>query len=211
MNRAPRAVAALAAALALALTGCAQPEHRFVTSAEDDVVVKIPRSWTVLQDSTAGNAAATASSAGWVAVFDAANRPSTAHLASASVEAPVTRANSFAVPQQLYGQVNEDALRDIFYPITEAARAQAAVKGTLPGKDFKLITNEVVTGPQASGVHLVFSYDLGKGPQIFDQVALLSRDGTRIHTLLVRCSATCWLREQRTIAGTISSFTVRVP
>ena len=67
--------------------------------------------------------------------------------------------------------MNSDKLRDLLLPFTAASRAQYATDPR--AATFKQIADYDVRAPAGSGVHVVFSYDLGNGREVFDQTALL--------------------------------------
>ena len=102
-----------------------------------------------------------------------------------------------------------DKLRDILLPFTASARAQVATDPR--AATFKQISDYNVRSPLASGVHVVYSYDLGQGREVFDQIAMVGTQRTRVYLLVVRCDETCYAAHRNEINGVLSSFTVKVP
>ena len=58
-------------------------------------------------------------------------------------------------------------------------------------------------------MHVVFAYDGGQGPEVYDQIAVLDTRKTRVHSLLVHCTQACYDRNRSAITTTMRSFTVR--
>lgn len=208
--------AAVAAGLlaVVALSGCApQPSVKFVTSDADDVVIRIPRSWSLVQSGPPAGADGTAATDGsWMGVFDAAAKPSMQHARSVSATSPVAVAQSVVTTKEKVDQLSLDDLRDAYLPVSATARATMGVTSTLPVSDFKLITDQEISTKTAKGVHVTFSYLVeGKGVEYFDQVAVTNTAKTRVHLFLVHCTETCWTTHREAINDAVSSFTVKVP
>ncbi len=202
--------ALLAAAAAVALVACAAPEHTFVASPEADLVLRLPRSWSAIRNETSSNANTGRPDGGWNAVFDAAREPDAKHVdLSTSVTAPVAHARVNVLDSETANGMNGDKLRDILLPFTATARAQVAADPR--AKTFQQISDYDVRSPVASGVHVVYSYDLGHGREVFDQIAMVGSKRTRVYLLVVRCSQACYDAHRAEIAEVTRSFTVKVP
>jgi hypothetical protein len=208
-----RALAGLAVvAAAASLEACAAPPYRYVASTGDDVVIKVPRSWTVVRD---GAPQADATSApepdgAWQAVYDADAKPDPNHANPlVPAKAPVALARTYVLTKEQGQSLSADTLRDAFLPVTEAARARFV--GSKEIETFRLLRNEDVKSRTATGVHVVYSYDLGRGRAVFDEIVMLSRQKTRVHLLVVHCLQSCYTENERDIAQAVDSFTVKVP
>jgi hypothetical protein len=196
--------------LLLALTACGPPAYRFTANDADSLVVKIPRGWSLVRSGVPASSDGTPSAAGnWFAVYDGASHPTVDHVGSAHALAPVALVQTSVLDADQGRALTDDDMRDALLPVSEKGRAVAQLRGGSPGNDFHLISDEKVGDRTAAGVHVVFSYDLGQGPEVFDQVVMADQKKTRIHLLLVHCSQSCYDRNRGLITDSVRSFTVR--
>lgn len=201
---------AAAALAALLLSACGPPSYRFTASDADDLVVKVPRSWNLVNSGVPPNSDGSPSEAGnWFAVYDADGHPSIDHVGAAHAKAPVALVRTLVVPKETGQSATDDDLRDFWLPVTDKARADATSKGFI-GTSFKLLQDEHRSTRAATGVHVVFSYDLGDGREVFDEVAMKDKSNTRVHFFLVHCTQACYDSNQQAITESVRSFTVRL-
>jgi hypothetical protein len=209
-NRRLRSRLAPLVVLAAALTACSAPSSTFVASPDDDLVLKLPRSWSTVRSTPSADSSTGQPDGGWTAVFDGAPQPDVKHLdLSSIVHSPVAYAQVSVMTSDQASSMTPDKLRDLLLPFTSATRAQYAADPR--AATFRQLGDYDVRGPGGSGVHVIFSYDLGQGREVFDQMALLGSHRTRVYLLLVRCDQACYDSHRRQIAGVMSSFTVKVP
>jgi hypothetical protein len=202
--------ALVAAAAVMALAACAAPDHTFVASPDADLVLRLPRSWSTVRNESSSDSSTGQPDGGWNAVFDAAREPDAKHVDLASaVKEPVAYARVTPLDSDTASGMNGDKLRDILLPFTATARAAVATDPR--AKTFKQVSDYDVRSSVASGVHVVYSYDLGHGREVFDQTAMLGSQRTRVYLLVVRCDQACYDAHKRDIADVVSSFTVKVP
>ena len=154
-----------------ALSSCASPPYRFVSSAEGDVVLEVPRDWGRVsadevreaQAAAAGQAEAQAEDDGsWVEYYDAASRPAPAHVTATTARQPVLIAQSAPLDAQVRQTLTADGLKDLLLPVSAEGRAQMAVTAAASAKEapqFRLLSDSTVDTPTAKGVHIVFGYD----------------------------------------------------
>jgi len=192
-----------------ALAACGAPSHTFVASPEDDLVLKLPRSWSTLSNTPSADAATGQPDGGWQAVFDGAAIPDVKHAnIDSDVKEPVAYAQVTLLSADEASGMTGDKLRDLGLPFTATARAQV----TDPrAKTFKQLSDYDVRAPGGSGVHVVFSYDLGKGREVFDKTALLGSKRRRVYLLVIRCSHACYDSHRTQIKDVVDHFTVKVP
>jgi hypothetical protein len=199
-------------------TGCAQPSYTYVTNGDDHVYFKVPRTWQRIDQGqleavatiglTASEAAALRA-ATWSRAYDADPNPSVTHLLGSTAQQPIALSRVLHVPESARSSVTADALRNLFLPITEQARAAAAAtSGTLfPKPDIR--TNKRVKIDGLTGIHLVFRLSVGSSVDTFDQTAYKSRDGSKVYLLVLRCAQTCYShRYGGELVDVVRSFTV---
>lgn len=204
-----RVTALLALALAAVLAACTAPSSTFVASPDDDLVLKLPRSWSTVRNTPSADSSGQPDG-GWIAVFDGSGQPDVKHVdLSSVVHEPVAYAQVSVMTSDQASGMTPDKLRDLLLPFTAATRAQYATDPR--AATFRQIADYDVRGPGGSGVHVVFSYDLGQGREVFDQTALVGSHRTRIYLLLIRCDQICYDSRTAQISDVVSHFTVKVP
>jgi hypothetical protein len=209
-TRGRRGLRLLAAAAVVTLAACAAPAHTFVASPDADLVLRLPSSWSTVRNEASNDSATGQPDGNWNAVFDASKQPDPKHVdLSTEVSAPVAYARVSVLDSDTANGMDADQLRDIVLPFTAAARAKVATDSR--AKTFKQISDYDVHSPVASGVHVVYSYDLGHGREVFDQTAMIGSKKTRVYLLIVRCDQACYDAHKKEIDDVVSSFTVKVP
>jgi hypothetical protein len=194
----------LAVALVTALTGCAEPEYRFVGSDDHDVVMRMPRDWAQLNTSAAMKAGGIdPTTAGWIIFYDAAAKPVVAHVKSVSTTEPFLYAQSIPIGVDQRATLTDDQLREVMLPGTPELRAQAT-----KAKDFAMLANETISKPKQHGVHLRYSFNLGRTTEIYDRIALTDPKHTAVHILFVHCTQECFAAHPE-IDDVVSSLTLK--
>ena len=213
---------ARAAALALAvagagvLAGCGQPSQQFVSSTEDDLVVKVPSSWTVVRTGPLQTSASSAPAPGsWFADLDGSSSPGRTQFGQHSASQPLAIARTYVLSGSSAGSVSDDDLRDLVLPVSPTARQNLLTNGSATtksiAKTFVQLAEVPIQSSTSHGVHVTFSYDLGEGVQVFDQVAVSNLAQTREYLLLVQCSQACWNTQHKSIDDAVRSLAVKVP
>ncbi|HEY6798149.1 MAG TPA: hypothetical protein VI248_26015 [Kineosporiaceae bacterium] len=199
----------VAVLLVAVLTACGAPSYQFMASDTDDLALKMPRSWNLVNSGVPPTSDGTPAETGnWFAVYDAADHPSMDHVTAVHASAPVAVIRTLVVTKEQGRSVTDDTLKDAWLPVSDKSRATAGVQG-FTGTNFHLLDDQKLDTGTANGVHVVFSYDLGQGPEVFDQIVLTDKNKTRVHLLLVHCSASCYDTNRRAITDSMGSFTVR--
>jgi hypothetical protein len=201
--------AAALVAGALAVGGCSAPAYRFEASASDDVVVKVPRSWTLVRSGQpATSDGSTPTPGSWLAVFDGDSRPSISHAQANTAAQPIGIVLTFVVTKDQGKQLTLDDLRDAAGPVSAAGRSQAILSGqSVPA--VTLVSDQEWSTKTAHGVHVVYRYKLTTGEETFDKVAVTDASKTRVHVFLVHCTTSCFEAHRGEIATAVGSFTVR--
>jgi hypothetical protein len=206
-----RAITVAVATILLAtLSACGPPSYRFYASDTNELVLKMPRSWNQVRAGVpVGSDGRPAAKGNWVGLYDAAPRPSAEHVQSGHATSPVAVVASFAVSKDVGSGLTDDALRDQLFPVTASARALAPMSG-FTATGFELLSDQTVQTRTARGIHEVFIYDHGQGPEVYDQIAVTDSRKTRVHVLLVHCTRSCYDSNRSAITETVRSFTVKI-
>lgn len=212
MRRNSALLGALLAAVVV-LAGCAAPGYRFVGSDDRDLVLRVPRDWNVVKTADVLKASGVdpASRPGWVAFYDAASRPSAAHMRGTSATAPVMAVQSLPISAEERAGLTDDGLRNLVLPVTTTAREAIGLTATPgPGQpEFHLISDQVLNSKSEHGVHVLFSYTIKGATEVYDQVVVTDPKKTRAHLVLVHCVQACFAQRADEIAGVTSSVTVK--
>jgi len=194
----------------LAVAACGAPRDTFVASPENDLVIKLPRTWSTVRTGASADSTTGQPDGGWNAVFDASHQPDASHVdLSTKVQEPVAYARVAVLSADQAGSMDGDKLRDVMLPFSASARAQ--VSSDPRAATFQKISDYDVRSSVASGAHVVYSYDLGHGREVFDQIAMIGTKRTRVYLLLVRCEQACYDAHRSEISAVVNSFTVKVP
>ena len=199
------------------LSGCGAPEYTYVTNSEDRTYLRIPHDWQPIDERSLDEAIGLDPSdkqqqeGFWLVGYDADVSPSADHLLGQHSAAPAVFVGVRDVPEVARGQISLDLLRDLFRPVSAAAREEAAMNPASPFTGFALMDDQVLTpGDGLRGVHVVYRYRISGGPvQVFDQIAYINDDASKLYMFYVRCSADCYETRKQEIANVVSSFTVR--
>jgi hypothetical protein len=195
---------------------CGAPAYSYVTNSADHTYLRVPASWAALDGKELGLAfgidpTLDENQGFWLAGYDADASPSTAHLVGPHAPAPAVFVGVRDVPPPARGQISLDVMRDLFRPVSPAARQRVAASPASPFSGFTLIADEVVApGAGLRGVHSVYRYRIQGGPtQVFDQTVYVNDDASKLYMFFVRCSAECYEDRRQEIESVVSSFTVR--
>jgi len=214
-------VAAIAAAVVIALLGaCGTPEFTYVKNSERKTYFKVPHHWhetgtEALDDRLSGvnpdSAAKQLRQQSWWSVaYDASADPASEHLITGrATDQPIVYARVAQLSPAQQNMVSLDLLRDVFLPVTDAARQEAAATSQLTG--FELLRDDVLTPAGGlHGVRVVYDYELADGVlHTFDQTALVNTDGSTLYLLIIRCSTSCYRERSDELDTIATSFTVR--
>lgn len=201
---------------AVFLAGCGAPQYTYVTNSDDRTYARVPVSWQPIDETQLTSligldpSVAAEDQGLWIQAFDAAAVPSAAHVFGPDTAEPAVLLVVQDVAQAARGQYSLDRLRDMFQPVSAAARQRTAANPAAPLSGFQLLRDEVLTpGEGLRGVHVTYQYRIGGGPfQVFDQVAYLNDDASKLYAFLARCSTTCYAERREEIDRVVSSFTV---
>lgn len=196
---------ALGVGLAVSVTGCAQPSYRFVSSANRDLVLRVPRHWTALNNDAAVKAAGLdPSTIGWTAFFEASPHPDVAQLQALSAPDPILFAESIPVSKDERASVTGDQLREMVLPGTPAARDEAVKQHT-----FAVLADHDVTTPTEAGAHITYYVKFSGVTEVFDRIVLTDPKHTSVRVVFVHCSQKCYAAHRAEITDAVTSLTLK--
>ena len=212
------AVGLVTAAIMLAgLAACAAPAYNYAADDADQAYFKVPSAWpevgpqtmSVFQLSLGTTLVGTGSGTfAWTRAYDATPHPSASLLLVGS-PTPVVYASVHDLATDLRNALSFNQMRDLVFPVTAAARKQAAASGiNLSG--FTLFgSSTITTNDGVRGINEVYGFLLGGKPVVFDQTVLTNSSTTKLYLLLVQCDEKCFSSNVAQIKTVVQSFTVR--
>jgi len=211
-------LAAFVACVLVTSAGCGSAQYHYVKNSGDNVYFKIPSSWSQvdqgsLEEQVNGDpesaTARVAREQQWVIAYDAAADPSVEHVLSVDTpNDPIVFARVSQLSPSQLSQVSLDSLRNLFLPVTSAARQQAAASGQA-FDGFELIRDDVLTRDGLRGVRSTYNYEISGGLQTFDLSAFVNDENGKVYMLLVRCSAKCYRERSAELEDIATSLTVK--
>lgn len=199
------------------LTGCAQAGKIYPADKKDGVYFSLPKNgftWKKISQSelaarealsTSSGAADRAASVLWQEAYSLDPRATASDVLSLKTPSePLIYVRVRTLLPDEVNSVSYNALRDLVVPLT------GWVNGTLKAPIFDLTVDEERVEKSARGVRSVFNFTQQDGTnQTIDQTSLLSNDHSTIYALLIRCSSSCFQKNQKNLETIASSFTVK--
>ncbi|GAA1825712.1 hypothetical protein GCM10009682_51860 [Luedemannella flava] len=209
------------AMVAAGIAACGAPDYTYVKNSAEKTYFRVPASWQKVDqagldymtqaENPDSASAQLRKKMTWAVAYDADEKPTAAHLFSlASTHHPIAYAKVMHLTEEQANLVSFDALRNLFLPVSDSARASALEAGTLlPG--FELMVDEVLTPSDGvRGVRVVYNYELPNGVlHTFDQTTFVNNDASIYYMLVIRCSSRCYKERAAEIDAVATSFTVR--
>jgi hypothetical protein len=211
--RSRRRATAAALVLVAVLAGCAaEPEHRYVASADRSMVVKVPSTWA---DVDAEEVGATTSGDLWRGYLDSSLSPSAQHFVDPNtpVSAPVD-----PVVEMLTLKIDEgtpvppEQLADVILPASSREVTKLARQAYLDAVDqfgFGVLETESVETATATGVRVRTGFNFGGDDILVEKIAVTDKDSRHLHVIQVWCVRACFEKNQPQIAAVLDSFTVK--
>ncbi len=202
-------------ALVVLLAGCGASPYTYVKNTSAQLFFKVPAGWHQLDQNAVGDATyaaaqsvETTGNVTWVSAFDGAPAPSANHIFASNTPQPIVLVETLDLTTSGQSALSFNAMRNLFLPVTDDARAQVTADSTLAA--FRNLADTVVTRAHGwHGIHVIFTYSLGGGPlQAFDQTVLTNTDSTKLYVLLARCASDCYISQNRQIRDVVNSLTV---
>jgi hypothetical protein len=197
------------------VAACGAPQFTYVANSASQTYFKVPNGWhkisdTALARALGGNNSAALPSGVWSVGYDGSTAPSATHIYGAASAQPFVLALVERLSAAASNEMSYNTLRDVFLPVTSAARQSDAKRGfQLTG--FHLLQDSVLTpGQGVHGVRDVFDYTFPDGStDTFDQIAFTNADATNLYLLVLHCTASCYAKNASEIETVMNSFTVR--
>lgn len=194
-------------ALALVLTGCAQPSKQYVNADTFGMYFALPRTWPAVPGEQL-----TKAQGGWnddagdvftqTVVWQAAWGTAGVTPAQVFAAEPSDKPTVYAfvrdlldVEQRQIGDDIETSLQDIVIPASSLAAAGVDVDTT------QWRQNGFV------GIQQSATYPSGGAPAEVDVVSMLSPNKSRLYVVVLRCSVDCYNKHREDFAGVLNSLT----
>lgn len=200
--------------VALLLTSCAQPSHKYASSKSEGVYFTVPNTWHEITMKALNSQEAKSSAVGateklalvkWQEAYSPDNKVGPKETFSLS---PTSSPLAFVRVRDLFpdeiNAVSYNTLRDIVQPVTDWVNNPTA---TTP--IYNIIDDHEVIQKGGRGVRTIYNFVKSGVSQTVDQTALMSADHTKIYVFVLRCTTTCYNKNIKEISRIADSFTVR--
>lgn len=221
-------------ALSLALAACGGGNYRYIKSSDDSAYFKVPSHWTayntrdlVLAEAQVNEQLGRPQSVddmrmnaalNWRMGFDSSPEPSPINVVVAYSERLVVDVRVRALLPEERQNVTVDHLRNLTIPVDQLAQQQAeADQGKGPqlsiNKDFEVRVNQEIAKP--GGYHGLQTIVNVRAPDpdnrvyVFNQIALLDQNNTKLYVLSIHCETICYAQNQGTVQKIVDSFTLQ--
>jgi hypothetical protein len=227
-------VVASAVALSFAFAACGNSTYRYVKSSDDSAYFKVPRAWTAYNtrdlvlaeaqvneqlghpqsiDDMRLNAALN-----WRMGFDSSPTPSPINVVVAYSDKLVVDVRVRALLPDERANTDADHLRNLTIPIDQLqAQQDQADKDKPPqlsiNKDFEVRVDQEISRP--GGYHGLQTIVDVRAPDpdnrvyVFNQIALVNADATKLYVLSIHCETICYAQNQGTVQKIVDSFTLQ--
>jgi hypothetical protein len=207
---AARLAVGCALVLAIGLSGCAASHGTGVSDPAGRVHFTVPGGWRPISASAlAAELKTSAGSSGgaWAVAYEAGPHSKAAGFLSFGIAQPFVFAEYGTFDATASRELSDQTLRDLFLPVTSAARQNAASQG-FPLTGFKQLRDQVLTLSQGvHGVRETYDYTYTRQADTFDVDTLTDAGHTVVFLVVVHCTTACYGRYQPDITHLMSSVT----
>jgi hypothetical protein len=206
----PAGGAVLFVTAAVLLAACAGSGYHYVKNSDDHTYFKVPDSWKLYDEDALVHGLSNHLSKsqqqavldqGWQVGFDASSRPSLKHVGDGTATEPDGLALVTSLSADEQDQMSLQTLRNAYFNVDAALQANAAHEDTY---------EPVNLDGGFHGIHLIVTIDGKKGGSFtVDQTSVINQDTTKVYSLIVTCTSSCYDRHQDQIDNIVKSWTVR--
>lgn len=193
----------------LSATSCAT-SYTYVADSGDNAYFKVPPSWHQVDEHSLQSLTGSSTNLGsylWSRAYDSSTNPSAQHILTSTPQ-PVVFASVISLSSGERGSLSLNSMRDLFLPVTSAARQAATAQGAqLTG--FQSLSDTIISnGHGDRGVREIFNYTFNGLPETFDLTVMTDSNTTKLYFLLVQCEESSFATDYNQIAQVVGSFTV---
>jgi hypothetical protein len=211
------------------LVACGPPSHQYVRNTEQRTAFKLPRAWTLFDESELLGDTGGEPSAGspdpreWLVGFDADPAPAVGHVIGAdgtmATDYPMGIAGVFRLSTQQRDQINLGALRNVVIPIDSISEEVGQHAVRLLEYDDHVVRDgyrgvrvefQVLesAAAEAAGVPVEGTALLDDTYVHVSQTAYFDESTERVYVFAVMCSTECYGRNRGDIDTAVESWTV---
>jgi hypothetical protein len=194
---------------AVLVAGCADSGFNYVKSSSDRTYFKVPDKWTLydegdIVDKLGGDLTEEQKESeidgAWQVAFDAHPKPSLKHFTNRELQFPFGFATVRPLDFDAADNTSLKSMRNYFVDIDTARENDNAE--ILEYEDLSLEGG-------FRGIHMVANLTGDEGVTTIDQTVLVDQDTSKVYTLFLRCSSSCYERNHDDIKKVVDSWTVR--
>jgi hypothetical protein len=204
----------VALSFTLLLTGCGAQSQIYAASKAEGVYFTVPNEWNAVSNaalnkfeakSAQGLALERQSLVSWQVAYS--NHAKVKPSQIFSIDAP-KKPLAFARVRNLSAEeinaVSYNVLRDVIVPLSQWVSSPTADTPL-----FDIYDDYEVVEKGARGVRTIFTFTHKGVAQTIDQTAMVSADHSKIYIFIIRCTNTCYKKNEKLMTQISNSFTVR--
>jgi len=196
------------------LTGCGAQSQIYAASKSEGVFFTVPTTWHLISTAALnkveaqkaqGAAIERQSLVAWQVAYSGHAKVKPSQIFS--IDAP-KKPLAFARVRRLSADeinaVSYNVLRDVIVPLSQWVSTPTA--DTPP---FDIYDDYEVVEKGARGVRTIFTFTHKGVAQTIDQTAMVSPDHTKIYLFIIRCTNSCYKKNEKLMTKISNSFTIR--
>ncbi len=198
----------------LLLTSCGAQSQTYAASKSDGVFFTVPKEWHLISNAALnkfeaknaqGLAAERQSLVTWQVAYSIEPKVKPSQIFE--IDAP-KKAVAFARVRNLSADeinaVSLNVLRDVIVPLSQWVSVP-----TVDTPPFDIYDDYEVVEKGARGIRTIFTFTHKGVAQTIDQTAMLSPDRSKVYLFIIRCTNSCYKKNEKLMTKISNSFTVR--
>ena len=205
---------ALILASSFLLTSCGEQSQSYASSKSEGVYFTVPNKWSSISNaalnkfeakSAQGAAAQRQELVTWQIAYSIDPEVRASQIFNIDApKKPVAFARVRNLSADEINAVSYNVLRDVIVPLSQWVSSPSS--DTPP---FDIYDDYEVQEKGARGVRTIFTFTHKGVAQTIDQTAMLSPDHSKIYLFIIRCTISCYKKNEKIMTKISNSFTVR--
>lgn len=198
----------------LVLTGCGAQSQIYAASKSEGVFFTVPKNWHATSNAALnkfeaknviGLAAQRQTLVTWQVAYSIEPKVKPSQIFEIDApKKPVAFARVRNLSADEINAISLNVLRDIIVPLSQWVSAPTAETPS-----FDIYDDYEVVEKGARGVRTIFTLTYKGVAQTIDQTAMLSPDRSKVYLFVIRCTNSCYKKNEKLMTEISNSFTVR--
>jgi len=198
----------------LFLTGCGAQSQIYAASKSEGVFFTVPKTWHVISNAALnkfeaknaqGLAAERQTLVTWQVAYSTQRKVKPSQIFEIDApKKPIAFARVRNLSADEINAVSLNVLRDVIVPLSSWVS-----EPTADTPSFDIYDDYEVVEKGARGVRTIFTFTHLGVAQTIDQTAMISPDNSKVYLFIIRCTNTCYKKNEKLMTQISNSFTVR--